>query len=75
MCVILEAAILGRGFSLLPALRWLAWNLIQFSCPSVDRDCEMLWKFLMDLQPYYVQTGDHITFLPFALEVNALALL
>lgn len=29
----------------------------------------------MDLQPYYVQTGDHITFLPFALEVNALALL
>lgn len=35
----------------------------------------MLWKFLMDLQPYYVQTGDHITFLPSALKVNALALL
>lgn len=29
----------------------------------------------MDLQPYYAQTGDHITFLPFALKVNALALL
>ena len=28
----------------------------------------------MDLHPYYVQTGDHITSLPFALKINALAL-